>query len=57
MPKLIAGLIGLPVIVTVFSFILNAVLAILLTMTYTSLTQEKLIATLTFDNEFYCTFK
>jgi len=51
MPKLIAGLIGLPVILTVFSFILNAVLAILLTMTYTSLTQEKLIATLTFDNE------
>jgi hypothetical protein len=51
MGKIISFIVAIPVVGTVFSFILNAVLAVLLTMTYTSLTQEQLIATLTFDNE------
>lgn len=42
-------IIGLPVVLTIISFVLNTILAILLSMTYTSLTQEQLIATLTFD--------
>lgn len=51
MARLIAFIVGLPIIVTIISFILNAVLAALLAMTYTSLTQEQLIATLKFDKE------
>lgn len=50
MPKLIAGLIALPVVGLVFSLILNAILAGLLALTYTSLTKEQLIATLKFDS-------
>ena len=51
MGKLIGLIIGLPVVVTIISFVLNIILAILLTMTYTSLTQEKLIASLIFDSK------
>lgn len=50
MGQLIGFIIGLPVVVTIISFLLNIILAILLAMTYTSLTQEQLIATLTFDS-------
>jgi len=50
MGKLIGFIVGLPVVVTITSFVLNIILAVLLTMTYTSLTQEQLIATLTFDS-------
>lgn len=50
MGQLIGFIIGLPVVVTIINFVLNIILAILLAMTYTSLTQEQLIATLTFDS-------
>ena len=49
MLKLITGLISLPIIGTIIHFVITAILAGLLVMTYTSLTQEKLIATITFD--------
>ncbi len=41
--------IGLPIIATIGSFLLNGILAGLLALTYSSLTKEQLIATITFD--------
>ena len=49
MGKLIVGLVSLPIAGTIIHFIITAILAGLLAMTYTSLTQEKLVATITFD--------
>jgi hypothetical protein len=42
---------GLPVIATVFSFVLNGILAGLLALTYTSLTKEEPVATITFNKK------
>jgi len=42
--------VGLPVVVTVGSLILNVILASLLALTYSSLTKEQLVATITFEN-------
>lgn len=49
MSKLIGGIIGIPVVISIISFILNAILALLLTLTYSSLTKENVVATVTFD--------
>lgn len=49
MPQLITGIIAIPIIVTIISFIMNAILAGLLALTYSSLTEEQVIATITFD--------
>ena len=42
-------IVGLPLIVSIISLILNAVLALLLTLTYTTLTKESIVATIQFD--------
>ena len=51
MQKLITGFITIPIIGGTLHFIITAILAGLLAVTYSSLTQEKLIATLSFDKE------
>lgn len=51
MLKFMSGLIALPVIGGVFTLILNVVLAGLLVLTYTSLTQEELVVNITFTKE------
>ncbi|GKT12171.1 MAG: hypothetical protein ISEC1_P1146 [Thiomicrorhabdus sp.] len=49
MPQLIGGLIAIPIVITIISLILNAILAGLLVLTYSSLTEEQVIATIQFD--------
>lgn len=49
MPKLIAGIITLPIIVTIISLVMNGILAGLLALTYSSLTEEQIVAKITFD--------
>jgi len=49
MLKFLSGLIALPVISGVLHFVITALLAGVLALTYSSLTQEQLIATITFD--------
>jgi len=49
MGRLIAFIVALPVMVPIISFISNIILTVLLTMTYNTLTQEQLIATLKFE--------
>lgn len=49
MPKLIGGIIAIPVVVSIISLILNAILALLLTLTYSTLTKESIVAKITFD--------
>jgi hypothetical protein len=44
-------IISIPIIGVVLHFIITAILALLLVMTYNSLTKEQLIATITFDKE------
>jgi len=41
--------IGIPLVLAIGSFILNAILALLLTLTYTALTKESTVATIKFD--------
>lgn len=51
MIRTVTGIVvGLPVVVTVGSLILNFILASLLALTYSSLTKEQLVATITFEN-------
>ncbi len=49
MPKLIGGIITIPIVISIISLILNAVLALLLTVTYSTLTKESIVATIQFD--------
>lgn len=49
MARLIGWLLAMPVVVTIVSLILNAILAVLLALTYSSLTEEQVVATITFD--------
>ena len=49
MPQLIGGLVAIPVFTAVISFIFNAILAGLLALTYSSLSDEQVIATIKFD--------
>jgi len=42
-------LVGIPLFLAIGSFILNAVLALLLTFTYSALTKESIVATIKFD--------
>jgi len=49
MPQLIAGIITIPIVVTIISLVMNAILAGLLVLTYSSLTKEQIIASVTFD--------
>ena len=49
MLKILSGLIALPVISGVLHFIITALLAGMLALTYSSLTQEQVIATVSFD--------
>jgi hypothetical protein len=49
MPKLIKGIIAIPIVVSIISLILNAILALLLEVTYTTLTKESIVATIQFD--------
>jgi hypothetical protein len=51
MDKLLMGVISIPIVGTVIHFIITTILAILLAMTYNSLTKEELIATIVFDKE------
>jgi hypothetical protein len=51
MGKLIIKIIALPIVGSIIHFMITAILAGLLAMTYTSLTQEKAIATITFEKE------
>jgi hypothetical protein len=46
---IIGGLITIPLLFTIISFILNAILALLLTMTYSTLTNEQKIAYIFFE--------
>ena len=41
--------IGIPVIVAISSFVLNAILAMLLALTYSTLTKESIVATIKFE--------
>lgn len=43
-------LIGIPLFVVLISVILNALLAVMLVLTYSSLTKERIIATIQFEN-------
>ena len=43
-------LVGIPIFGIVIMFIINAVLALLLALTYSGLTKENLVATITFDS-------
>jgi hypothetical protein len=49
MPKLVGGIITIPIVAYIISLILNAILALLLTLTYTTLTKESIVATIQFD--------
>jgi hypothetical protein len=49
MRQLIGWMIGLPIVVTIISLVLNVFLAGLLVLTYSSLTQEKTLATIRFN--------
>lgn len=49
MRRLIGRVLAIPVFVIIVSLMLNAILAVLLALTYSSLTEEKVIATITFD--------
>jgi hypothetical protein len=49
MGKLITGFITLPIIGVVLHFIITALLAVLLALTYTSLTKEEIVAKIKFD--------
>lgn len=49
MRQLIGWMIGLPIVVTIISLALNVILAGLLVLTYSSLTQEQTIATIRFN--------
>ena len=51
MDKLLMGVISIPIVGAVIHFIITTILAILLAMTYNSLTKEELIATIVFDKE------
>ena len=50
MPQLIGGLIAIPVFAAIISFVINAILAGLLALTYSSLTEEEVIATIKFNH-------
>jgi hypothetical protein len=49
MPKLFGGIIAIPIVVSIVSLILNAILALLLSVTYSTLTKESIVATIQFD--------
>ncbi len=49
MRQFIGWMIGLPIVVTIISLALNVILASLLVLTYSSLTQEQTIATIRFN--------
>jgi len=50
MGKLTGGLIAIPVVGAIIGFIINAVLALLLTLTYSSLTEEQIVSTIEFSD-------